>query len=137
MSKRCGYEACQVIIEQVKGTKTKDYCCPYHGKAQRRLEEKRQKPNEKGHKGTDQASPNGKETTKGTSPDQPIDSQAVDSDLTACEHVKQAQGRAGGQKNEINIGSYMDASELSQCKGSVVNRVSLPGDPGYKGVAKW
>ena len=56
-------------------------------------------------------------------------------DPIACQHVLQAKGRAGGGKNEINIGSYMDASELSQCKGSVVNRVALPGDSDYTGVA--
>ncbi len=56
-------------------------------------------------------------------------------DLTTCQHVQQCA--ASASHNTINIGDSMDASELSQCKGSVVNRVSLPGDVDYHGAATW
>ena len=41
--------------------------------------------------------------------------------------------------NQCNVGSWMSASELSDAsahiKGRVINRVSLPGDADYNGVA--
>ena len=56
---------------------------------------------------------------------------------------QQAQHNAAtvghGHTNEINTGSWMSASELSEAgahiKGHVINRVSLPGDADYNGVA--
>jgi len=85
-----------------------------------------------------------------TQPEQPLDSQAVDSCcpgaeagdcsagrdmdrllmLAECRHVKNAEDRG---KNEINLGDQMTKGELPS---GVVNRVSLPGDPDYTGVCR-
>jgi len=54
-------------------------------------------------------------------PEQPVDSQGVD-----CLHVQQSRNK------NINTGPWLPASQLPH---NTVNRVSLPGDADYKGVA--
>ncbi len=48
-------------------------------------------------------------------------------------HLTNCQARG---VNDCNMGDHMSASEIAECKGNIVNRVSLPGDADYHGVCK-